>query len=368
MYVVRVNDKIMCVVLLDRNEGVYLLLTSFIVAAVSLVLGFALLIKGADAFVDGSSAVAKKLQVPPLVIGLVLVSIGTSLPELAVSVTAAMNGSNSLAISNVTGSNIFNSMVVLGMSAVFVPLVVDGSTRVFDIPFSIIATVAMLGLAMTGQTLTDRNAGMLDRTDGIILLALFAFFLLRTLRSAMKFRSAKMATEAEEMEEGLTAEGPQSMGMAALYIGLGILTIIVGGDLVVGGDRVVAGMEIHYGAITIARLFGLSETLIGLTIVACGTSLPELVTSVVAAKKNEVDMAVGNAVGSNIFNVLFILGAATVIQPVTLLTENLIDAGVLIAVSVMLLFFSCTKGTISRIEGILMLVSYVVYLMYICLR
>lgn len=344
------------------------MLTSIITSVISLVVGFIFLIKGADAFVDGSSAVAKRLNVPPLIIGLTIVSLGTSLPELAVSVTAAIAGSNSLAISNVIGSNMFNTLVVLGMSAVFVPLVVDGSTRSFDIPFSILVSVAMIGLALTGAAPEDGSAGMLDRMDGIVLLLLFAFFLVRTVYSALKFRSAKMQMEAEQMEEDITSEGPKSMGTAAVYIVLGIIAIIAGGDLVVGGDRMVFGMEFHYGATTLARLFGLSETLIGLTIVACGTSLPELVTSVVAAKKDEVDMAVGNAVGSNIFNVLGILGVATVIQPVALIAENIIDAGVLLAVSVMLLVFAWTKGTISRNEGILMLATYMIYLMYICMR
>ncbi|MCR5559776.1 MAG: calcium/sodium antiporter [Schwartzia sp.] len=344
------------------------MLTAIITSVISLVVEFFFLIKGADAFVEGSSAVAKRLHVPPLIIGLTIVSLGTSLPELAVSVTAALAGSNSLAISNVTGSNIFNTVVVLGMSAVFVPLAVDGSTRKFDIPFSILAMIVMIALALTGAKPADGNIGVLDRADGIVLLGLFAFFLARTIYAALKFRNEKLQAEAEQMQEDITEEAPKSMPAAALYIVLGIIAIIAGGDLVVGGDRMVAGMEFHYGAITVARLFGLSETLIGLTIVACGTSLPELVTSVVAAKKDEVDMAVGNAVGSNIFNVLGILGVATVIQPVALIMENLIDAGVLLVVSVILLICSWTKGTISRNEGIFMLAFYLIYLMYICMR
>lgn len=328
---------------------------TIIIAIVTLIIGFVLLIKGADAFVSGSSAVAKRLRVPSIVIGLTVVAMGTSLPELAVSVTASIAGSNSLAVSNVTGSNLFNLMVVLGASALFAALVVNRDTMKTDFPFSIVCAFLLAIFGFTG--------GSIGRIEGIVLLVLFVVFLVRTVLTALKARRESMEKEEESNEK------PMSVLRCIIYIALGIVAIKFGGDFVVGGSLTLPnGLEIQYGAVAIARILGMSETLIGLTIVALGTSLPELVTSMVAAKKNEVDMAVGNVIGSNIFNILLIIGLAAAISPIDFITENLFDIAVLIAASVLIWIFAWTGRKITRLEGILMLALYGGYVVYICLR
>lgn len=328
-----------------------------IIAVITLIVGFILLIKGADAFVSGSSAVAKKLRVPSIVIGLTVVAMGTSLPELAVSVTASIAGSNSLAVSNVTGSNLFNLMVVLGASALFVPLAVDKDTMRSDFPFSIVcaALLAFFGF----------SRGSVERWEGAVFLALFVLFLVVTVLRALKARKEKKSPEDEEPQGGKE----MSVLRCIIYIVIGVIAIKFGGDFVVGGSLTLPnGLTIPYGAVAIARIAGMSETLIGLTIVALGTSLPELVTSIVAARKNEVDMAVGNVIGSNIFNILLILGVAAVISPITFITENLFDIAVLIAASVMVWIFAWTGRKINRVEGLVMLGLYGAYVVYACVR
>lgn len=341
-------------------------ISTIIIAVVTLILGFILLIKGADAFVSGSSAVARKLRVPPIVIGLTVVAMGTSLPELAVSVTASLSGSNSLAVSNVTGSNIFNLMVVLGASALFVPLSVDRDTLKSDFPFSIVCAFLLAVFGFTGATAVNAENGVIGSVghfEGVIFLILFVIFLISTVRSALKARGENGAEEEKREEKEL------STVRCIVYIVLGIVAIKFGGDFVVGGDFTLPnGVVLQYGAVAIARLLGMSETLIGLTIVALGTSLPELVTSIVAARKNEVDMAVGNVIGSNIFNILLILGVAAAISPIDFITENLIDIAVLVAMSLLIWIFAWSKGKISRIEGVIMLVLYAAYVVYICMR
>lgn len=326
-----------------------------IIAAATLLVGFILLIKGADAFVSGSSAVAKRLRVPSIVIGLTVVAMGTSLPELAVSVTASLAGSNSLAVSNVTGSNLFNLLVVLGASALFTPLVVGRDTLKGDFPFSIVCAFLLAIFGFTG--------GVVGRAEGFIFLGLFILFLIITVLKALKARRENKGKEEESDEK------PMSVVRCIVYIVIGVIAIKFGGDFVVGGSIVLPnGLEIQYGAVAIARIAGMSETLIGLTIVALGTSLPELVTSMVAAKKKEVDMAVGNVIGSNIFNILLILGSAAAISPISFITENLFDIAVLIGSSVMVWIFAWVGGKINRIEGIIMLALYGSYVVYICLR
>jgi len=310
-------------------------------AAVVLVVGFVLLIKGADYFVEGSSSVAKRLRVPSIIIGLTIVAMGTSLPECAVSVTASLSGQNALAVSNVVGSNIFNLMVVCGFCAVFSSLPIEKDTLKKEFPFSIGCGVLLLVLGYIGMTV--------GRMDGVILLVLFALYIGSMIRSALKARAAGLAVEEEEYEI-------IPVWKSILFIIGGMIAIKFGGDFVVDG------------AVVIATGFGLSENLIGLTIVACGTSLPELVTSVVAAKKNEVDMALGNVIGSNVFNVLFVLGIATSISPIAFIMENIIDIAILTLMSVFVWFLGWTKQKIDRKEGIIMLVMYAVYLVYICVR
>ena len=310
-------------------------------AAVVLVAGFVLLIKGADFFVEGSSSVAKRLRVPSIIIGLTIVAMGTSLPECAVSVTASLSGQNALAVSNVIGSNIFNLMVVSGFCAVFCSLPIEKDTLRKEFPFSIGCGVLLLVLGYIGMTV--------GRIDGVILLVLFALYIGSMVRSALKARAAGQQVEEEEYEI-------LPVWKSILFIVGGMIAIKFGGDFVVDG------------AVVIATGFGLSENLIGLTIVACGTSLPELVTSVVAAKKNEVDMALGNVIGSNVFNVLFVLGIAGFISPIAFIMENVIDIVILTLMSGFVWFLGWTKQKIDRKEGIIMVVIYAVYLVYICMR
>ena len=302
-----------------------------------LIVGFVLLIKGADWFVDGSASVAKRLRVPTLIIGMTIVAMGTSAPELAVSTAASLKGSNSIAISNVVGSNIFNLMVVCGACALFKPLAVKMSTLKVEFPISIVAAGLMLAMGYLGMTI--------GRIDGVILVVLFIAFLAWMVISARKAR--------EEAEEDVKV---LPIWKCIVFIIVGIAAIVIGGDLVVDA------------ASAIAESFGLSQTLIGLTIVAFGTSLPELVTSLVAAKKGDVDMALGNVIGSNIFNILLILGVAGAISPMSVLTENLIDTVLLIIMSVIVLIFAWKKKSINRGEGISMLVMYAAYMVYICIR
>ena len=306
-----------------------------------LVVGFILLIKGADYFVDGSSSIAKKLKVPSLIIGMTIVAMGTSLPELAVSVTASLAGNNAIAISNAVGSNIFNLMVVCGFCTLFCPLKVDKKTLKKEFPFSVLVAIILLILGGIGM--------ILGRVDGIILMVIFAGFLYSMVNSAKKARAAGENTEEEEYKI-------LPVSKCILFIIGGIAAIVLGGNLVVDS------------ASTIAANFGMSDTLIGLTVVAFGTSLPELVTSAVAAKKNEVDMALGNVIGSNIFNILLVLGVSAAISPVVFAMENIIDIIVLVVMSIIVLFFAWSKQKIVRSEGIIMLVMYAAYMVYICMR
>ena len=290
-----------------------------------LILGFVLLIKGADFFVEGSSAVARKLHIPAMVIGMTIVAMGTSLPECAVSVTASIAGSNELAVSNVVGSNIFNLMVVCGACALWMP-------------FSIAMGLILLILGYSGMEIS--------RADGLIFIVIFVCFLM------WMVRAAKVNPVQQEEEEAKMLSGWKCV----LYILLGGAAIMWGGDLVVDS------------ASAIAANFGLSQNLIGLTIVAMGTSLPELVTSVVASRKGEVDMALGNVLGSNVFNILMVLGAAAAISPITFVQENMMDIILLTGMSLIVWVFAWTKKQVRRSEGIIMLLVYAAYMVYICVR
>lgn len=334
---------------------------SIFIAVLVLLLGFVLLIKGADAFVDGSSAVARRLRIPGLVIGLTIVAMGTSLPELAVSVTAALAGSNEIAVSNVTGSNIFNLMIVLGVSALFTPLAVAKKSLTREFPFSVLCAIALAFFGATGAAAGHAGEviGLFSRTEGGIFLFFFLLFLLYTLYEANQARRTARKEEKEDL---------MSIGKSLLLIIVGVLAIKFGGDFVVGGDTVIAGHALSYGAVALARAFGMTDTLIGLTICAVGTSLPELVTSIAAARKNQLDMAVGNVIGSNIFNILFILGTTAVIHPVAFTEENLTDTILLIAFSVLIWRLTWTKHTLVRREGLLMIALYVLFLLYAVLR
>ncbi len=322
-----------------------------ILVIVFLVIGFGFLMKGADFFVEGSSSIAKRLKVPPIIIGLTIVAMGTSLPETAVSVTASLVNNNELAISNVVGSNIFNLMMVVGVCSILTPILVQKETVTRDIPFSVACALALVGLGILA--VGDRSGMTLGHLDGIIFLVLFAGYILVMIRSAMKARAEGKDIEIEGVEEEI---GILSWPKSIIFIVGGAAAIAFGGDLTVDA------------ASRIAIDLGMSQTLVGLTIVSIGTSLPELVTSVVAARKNEVDMAVGNAVGSNIFNILMVLGIASAINPVALIRENIIDIAILIAFSLIVWIYAATKRRISRKEGISMVCMYLIYAGYIILR
>ena len=324
------------------------------IAAVILLLlaGFAFLVKGADLFVEGSSSIARKLKVPPIIIGLTIVAMGTSLPETAVSVTASMVQNNELAVSNVVGSNIFNLMFVIGVCSILTPIMVQNVTLIRDIPLSFGCALLLLVLGILG--IGDKTGMTLGHIDGIVFLIIFAAYIFTMVQSAMKARAAGQKVEIEGVESCETKELSYAKSILFLIVGAG--AIAFGGDLTVDT------------ASRIAIKLGMSQTLVGLTIVSIGTSLPELVTSIVAARKNEVDMAIGNAVGSNIFNILMVLGISATISPVALLRENIIDIIILMIFTVLVWLFAGTKRKISRKEGIIMALTYLVYCGYIIIR
>lgn len=317
-----------------------------------LIIGFVLLIKGADFFVDGSSSVAKILKVPTIIIGLTVVAFGTSMPELSVSVTAALRGSNDLAVSNVLGSNIFNLLVVLGCCALVKPVAAKWSLLKKEFPFSILITIILLLVDsdFSIMKILDGNQGfVLGRWAGLLFLILFVLYIYATVKSALRSRA-----EAKDMEE----EEYKTMSplKSGVYIVIGLIGIVWGGNLVVDS------------ASNIALTFGWSQTFIGLTIVALGTSLPELVTSVVAARKGENDLAVGNVVGSNIFNILLILGISSFITPITLDVTAVYDTIILIIASIIVYVSAISKREIQRKEGILFLVCYFAFFLYVFMR
>lgn len=309
-----------------------------------LLVGFVLLIKGADFFVEGSSAVAKKLRIPSIIVGLTIVAMGTSLPELAVSVTAALAGNSEIAVSNVVGSDLFNLLVVCGACSLFAPLAIRKSTLKLDFPLCIGCAILLLVMGVMGM--------QVGRVDGIILLVIFIIYIAILVRQALK---ARANTATEESEDKVDSKDIP-VWLCIIYIVGGIVAIKFGGDFVVDG------------ASTIAQKLGMSQTLVGLTVVAVGTSLPELVTSIVASRKNEVDMALGNVIGSNIFNILFILGISGAISPMTFIQDNIVDLIVLIVVSFLVYVFCWTRQTLEKKEGIIMLLIYFAYLIYACVR
>lgn len=312
---------------------------------VMLVIGFVLLVWGADKFVEGASALARKMGVSPLLVGLTIVAFGTSMPELAVSVTAALRGANEIAVGNVVGSNIFNLLVVAGLSAVICPLVMDKMLLRRDWPLSIFAAVLLLVAIAPDHVIA--------RWEGAVLLVIFAVILSRQIKAALNDRAQLAAAEAEAAEEA--AEMTKSPVMIWVNIVLGLACIVLGGQLAVNG------------ATGIARMFGLSETLIGLTIVAIGTSLPELVTSIVAARKGQNEIAMGNVIGSNLFNILLILGVSAVITPIPVQATSIIDCLFLITISVVF-YLPARKGKLGRLPGAVMAAMYVVYTAYLIMR
>ena len=324
--------------------------------------GFAALIKGADIFVGGASSIAKKLKVSSIVIGLTIVSIGTSLPEAAVSISGAIAGSADISIGNIVGSNMFNMLVVLGCSLVFVPIVVDRGVARQDLPFLIICAVLLLVFALVGG-----EGYILSRLECIILFALFIAYMVFTVVRAKKQKKQEEQNEISEGEQkneqqNGQEEQVQPVWKSILFLFLGLACIIIGGDLVV------------FGAKNMAITFGMSEILVGLTIVAIGTSLPELVTSIIAAKKGENGIALGNIVGSSIFNILLIIGATGMLTPLVVDNKLIIDIILMLAACLITLIFILLRNLIKgksdlpRYYGWILLVLYVGYLAYIILR
>lgn len=306
---------------------------NFVLQIVFLALGFFLLVKGADWFVDGASGLARKLGIPQLVIGLTIVAMGTSLPEAAVSISAALRGNAEITIGNIVGSNILNILIILGVTALIATLKVADSTVRYEIPFMIVVTFVLLWLGYTG--------GQVTWLEGIILWVLFLLYL------RYLYMMAKKGKEEEREAEQLST---------AKIIGLilaGVVMIVAGSNFAVEG------------ASNLAKALGISQRFIGLTIVALGTSLPELVTSVSAARKHNADIAIGNIVGSNIFNILFIVGTTALITPVTFASGFVVDT--LIAAAVGILLFVCVARTkeLRKKAGIVMLLAYILYFLYL---
>lgn len=314
---------------------------------VLLLVGFVLLVKGADYFVEGSASIAKKLKVPSIIIGLTIVALGTSAPELAVSITAGFAGNNELAISNVIGSNVFNLLMVVGICAAFVPMAVKPSILKVEFPFVILIEAMLLFFCANG--FITGSANVLSRLESAVFVGMFVGFMAYMIISALKARKAGANQEEEEIKA-------RSIPLSILFVIGGAAAIVVGGDLVVDN------------ASLIAVQFGMSQTFIGLTIVAMGTSLPELVTSLVAMKKGENDLAIGNVVGSNIFNILFVLAVSSVLSPIAVINDNIIDAAFLLVISIMTYVFALDKKKISRVEGMVMVASYLAYTAYLIMR
>lgn len=302
---------------------------------VVLIAGMLLLVKGADYFVDGSASVAKILKVPSLIIGLTIVALGTSLPEASVSITASIAGNNELALSNIIGSNIFNTLVVVGCSAMIAPFIMDRDIIKRDLIINLIVSVSLCLFIFDG---------ILGRMDGVLLLIGLVTFMMVLIRSVMRYDVE------EEIGESF------SISKSIILIVIGVVAIILGGNFVVNG------------ASDIARQWGMSETLIGLTIVSIGTSLPELVTSVVAARKGESSLSLGNAIGSNILNVLFILGISGTLTPIAAVSENIIDVAVLIGIAVFILILSRFNDKMTRTKAAIFIGLYAIYMIYIIVR
>jgi len=300
-----------------------------------LLVGFILLIKGADLFVDGSSSVAGILKVPSVIIGLTIVAMGTSAPEAAVSISAGISGNSDISLGNVIGSNIFNLLIVIGVCAIIFPTASNKDILKRDMWWNIAISALFFALIF------DKK---ISRIDGIVLLAAFIIYIGLMIRSALK-------NSLKEQPHDLL-----SLPKSIIYIIIGLAAVVFGGDLVVDN----AGR--------IASSLGMSDTLIGLTIVAIGTSLPELVTSITASRKGDSGIALGNAVGSCLFNIMFILGTAAVITPINAATELIIDGGILVIVTILMLVFAFTGRKTNRLEGIICVSAYIAYTAYIIVR
>ena len=310
---------------------------SIILQIVLLLVGFVFLIKGSDFFVDGASSIASILKIPTIIVGLTIVAFGTSAPEAAVSITSSLTGSNAMAVSNVIGSNLFNILMVIGVAALLSDLLMEKSVLNKDLPFLVGITVLLAIFIFVGWNISS--------IEGIILLIILAVYIFNLVKNARK------------SEEGSVVEKPKfSLPKSIIFILVGLAGIIIGGDLVVNS------------ASDIAIALGMSETLVGLTIVAIGTSLPELVTSLTALKKGENQLVIGNVIGSNIFNILFVLGASSAISAIPLDSSMLIDVLFMIFVTILCFIFGKTQEKYDKKEGIILVLLFVAYMAFAILR
>lgn len=316
---------------------------------VLLIVGMVLLVKGADFFVDGASDIAKKLGIPSLIIGLTLVSIGTSLPEASVSINAAITNSSDLSFGNVVGSNIFNSLFIIGICSIILPTVVSKDIMKFDIP---ILFIVMAILALFSYVITPFK---IDRWEAAILFIMFVCYIALAIYRALKQRKANLILE-EENKDDNEPKKERKTWLSIIFTVLGLAGVVGGGILTVDAAK------------KLALEFGMSELLVGLTIVAVGTSLPELVTSLVASRKGENDIAVGNVIGSNIFNIIFILGFSGVINPLGLNNNSYVDVIFMVLAIILIFIYALRKGKVNRIEGASLMIIYILYLTYTILR
>ena len=302
-----------------------------------LIVGFILLIKGSDFFVDGSSNIASILKIPTLIVGLTIVAFGTSAPEAAVSITSSLSGNNALAVSNVIGSNLFNMMLIIGLCALLRELKIGRDVLNKDLPFLVVITAILSGFIIIGWSIS--------RVEGIILFLLIIGYVSYLVYSAKKTKEAQIV---EKPKMGLLR--------SIIYIIGGMAGIIIGADFVVDS------------ASYIAMAFGMSETLVGLTIVAIGTSLPELVTSLTALKKEENQLVIGNVIGSNIFNILFVLGASSIISPITINPNMLIDVALMLGVTILFFIFGKTQDKYDKKEGFVLVALFIAYMAFAIMR
>ena len=302
-----------------------------------LIVGFVFLIKGADFFVEGASDLATKLKIPAMIIGLTIVAFGTSIPELTVSVTSAINHSNAIAVSNVVGSNIFNMLAVIGITAILYKIDIKEDVLKQDLPLLLISSILLVLFIFTETTLS--------RVEGIIFLIIIIGYVLFLVRRSKK--------ESSQMPVG---KSHLSIPLIIIYMIIGLAGVIIGGDFVVDASK-----EIALG-------LGMSETLVGLTIVSIGTSLPELITSVTAAYNKNTEIALGNAVGSSIFNILFILGVTNTITPIKTTDVMIIDSIVLVFVSILTFILAYDKKDFNKKDGLILVGTFIVYMIYIIIR
>jgi cation:H+ antiporter len=307
-----------------------------------------MLIKGAGFFVEGSSGIAKSLRVPPLLIGLTIVAFGTSSPEAAVSITASLKGISGIALGNVLGSNIFNTAFIIGLTALIFPLKVEQETIRKEIPFTLLASIMLL-VVIADKKLQSYSTNLVSRADGFILILVFSVFIYYLFEIA---RNSREKTVVIHENSGFI----KPLGTNLLFTLGGLAGIILGGSFAVKGST------------TIALALGMSEALVGLTIIAIGTSLPELITSITAAIKKETEIAIGNIVGSNIFNILFVLGVSSIINPLAVDEKLITDTIIMIFYTIILFIFSRTQHKINKFEGTVLFMSYLGYMIFIVSR